>query len=234
VGLCLTLVILCSMVVLKFGEGGWITLVLTGSLAVVALLIRRHYDHTILLLKRLDALLTSGLPTAAPSDKARIAPAKKLEPFDPQGKTAVVLVSGFNGLGLHTLAAIHRTFGGVFKNYVFVQVGIVDAGNFKGVEELGRLEEHVNGELAKYVHFLRHEGHHAEAFGAIGTDLVDEVNALVPKIAEKYPNVVFFGGQLVFARESVFTRMLHNNVVFALQKKLYRQGMPFVILPLRV
>ena len=233
-GLCLTLVILCSMIVLKFREGGWITLALTGSLAVVALLIRRHYDHTIGLLKRLDALLTSGIPTAPPEAKARIAPAKTIEPFDPQGKTAVVLVSGFNGLGLHTLAAIHRMFGGVFKNYVFVQVGIVDAGNYKGVEELGHLEDHVNGELHKYVNFMRHEGHHAEGFGSIGTDLVEEVQSLVPKITEKYPSVVFFGGQLVFAEESVLTRMLHNNVVFALQKRLYRQGIPFVILPLRV
>ena len=52
--------------------------------------------------------------------------------FDPKGKTAIVMVNGFNGLGLHTLLGLLRIFPGVFKNFVFVQVGVVDAGNFKG------------------------------------------------------------------------------------------------------
>ena len=43
VGLVFTAFILASMVVLKFGEGGWITLFVTGALMAVAGAIRRFY-----------------------------------------------------------------------------------------------------------------------------------------------------------------------------------------------
>jgi hypothetical protein len=46
--------------------------------------------------------------------------------------------------------------------------------------------------------------------------------------------VVFFGGQLVFPQDSFITRWLHNYAVFALQRKFYQQGFPFLILPIRV
>jgi len=57
VGMGLTFFILLSVVVLKFHEGGWITLLLTGSLVGLALLTRRHYQNTYKLLARLDELV---------------------------------------------------------------------------------------------------------------------------------------------------------------------------------
>ena len=50
----------------------------------------------------------------------------------------------------------------------------------------------------------------------------------------KYPNCVFFGGQLVFPHETFMTRLLHNHTVFTIQKRLYHQGIPFMVLPVRV
>ena len=50
----------------------------------------------------------------------------------------------------------------------------------------------------------------------------------------KFPNAVFFGGQIVFPNESIFSRWLHNYTVFASQKKLYAQCIPFVVLPISV
>jgi hypothetical protein len=64
--------------------------------------------------------------------------------FDPRAKTAVILVGGYNGLGLHTLFNVTRLFGDIFKNFFFLQVGIIDAGNFKGTAEIERLKEHVD------------------------------------------------------------------------------------------
>ena len=57
---------------------------------------------------------------------------------------------------------------------------------------------------------------------------------IAPKILERFPNSVFFGGQLIFPQDSFAVRFLHNYTVFAMQKKLYREGIPFVILPIRV
>jgi hypothetical protein len=48
------------------------------------------------------------------------------------------------------------------------------------------------------------------------------------------PDIVFFGGQLVFTKESLVVRWLHNYTVFAIQRSLYVYGIPFVILPIKV
>jgi len=39
---------------------------------------------------------------------------------------------------------------------------------------------------------------------------------------------------LALTEDSCFTRFLHNDIVFALQRKFYNLGVPFVILPVRV
>jgi len=143
-------------------------------------------------------------------------------------------VSGFNGIGLHTLFGIIRLFGGAFKNFVFVQIGIVDAGNFKGVSEMGRLETEAKTDVIRYVKFMNKQGFYAEGIFEVGTDVVEEVSNIAPKILKRFPNSVFFGGQLIFPKDSFAIRFLHNYTVFAMQKKLYREGIPFVILPIRV
>jgi hypothetical protein len=63
---------------------------------------------------------------------------------------------------------------------------------------------------------------------------VDEVVKMAPDILKKFPNTVFFGGQIVFPNGSLMARWLHNYTVFASQKKLYSDGIPFIILPIKV
>lgn len=227
IGLVLTLFILISVTVAKFHEGGFLTLLVTGGLIVGVVFIRRHYEHTAQMLRRLDTLTEVAKPTAPAANSPPPA-------FDPHAKTAVVLVNGFNGLGLHTLFTLIRMFGGLFKNFVFVQVGVIDVGNFKGRAEIERLENHTRAEVNRYVEFMRSNGYYAEGFSSIGTDVVDAVAELAPKIIEKYPHAIFFGGQLVFPHDTLLTRWLHNYVVFAMQRRFYNQGTPFVILPIRV
>ncbi len=232
-GFALTSFILICVSTIKFTEGGWITLVFTGALVTLAIMIRRHYNHTYKLLQRLDVLVSAAEPAAGAASPLKPVQ-QEAPPYYPDGKTAVVLVNGFNGLGLHTLFGIVRLFGDSFKNYAFVQVGIVDAGNFKGSDEIGHLENHVRSELDRYVAFMKNQGIHAERFYALGTDIVEEVNALVPQIQERFPNHVFFGGQIVFPEDTLLSRWLHNYIVFAVQRKLYSRGIPFMVLPIRV
>lgn len=232
-GLILCAFILISMIIMKFGEGGWVTLFFTAALAGVAILVKRHYYQTAKLLHRLNNLVT----VAESAKDTLLNPEKRLGQEtrpDPKAKTAVLLVSGFNGIGLHTLFGIIRLFGGVFKNFIFVQVGVVDAGNFKGRDEVGRIESEVKSDLARYVKFMNKQGFYAEGVFGIGTDVVGEVSNIAPKIIERFPHAVFFGGQLIFPQDSFVVRFLHNYTVFAMQKKLYREGIPFVILPIRV
>ena len=146
--------------------------------------------------------------------------------------TAVIFVNGFNGLGVHTLLSVSRLFGKDIKNYVFMQIGVVDAGVFKGASELARLRTNMERDLNTYVEIMRERGYHAEAHWAVGTDIVHEIMQLAPALHQRFPRAIFFGGQIVFEKETFLTRLLHNYVVFTLQRQLYRLGLPFVIMPI--
>jgi len=45
---------------------------------------------------------------------------------------------------------------------------------------------------------------------------------------------VFFVGKHVFEEENVFTRFLHNQTAFSIQRILQFRGIPSIILPIRV
>jgi hypothetical protein len=225
IGMTLTSFILVMMLIEKFTEGGYVTMLLTGALVAFAFAVHRHYDEVRKQLKRLDLILEAALVPPQPGSK-EFAPASN--------RTAIFLVNGFNGLGLHTLFGAIRLFGGGFKRIVFVSVGVVDAGNFKGADELERLREHMQTEGQKYVDFINARGGQAEAYTAIGHDVLDEVEKALPSLTEKYPNAVFFSGQLVFDRETIITRWLHNYTAFALQRRLFLYGLPCAIVPMRV
>ena len=135
---------------------------------------------------------------------------------------------------MHTLFGVLRMFPGVFKNFVFVQVGVVDAGNFKGAAEVENLKRHIEEANQRYVDYMQPRGVYAEGVTALGIDVVQKASELAPKILERFPNAIFFGGQLVFRQETFLTRILHNYAVFALQRRFYQQGLPLLILPIRV
>ena len=156
------------------------------------------------------------------------------EAYNPKAKTAVLVINGYNGLGLHSLFAVLRMLGSVFRNFVFLEVGVLDAGNFKGVDEVENLRAHVDQELGEYVRFVESHGYHAEAVGVLSHDAVEGAANAAPGILQRYPQAIFFMGQLVFEEETLWTRLLYNNLVFALQRRLYHAGIPFIILPVRI
>jgi hypothetical protein len=229
-GLLLTSFILVSVIVIKFNEGGWITLLVTGSLMGIAVVIKRYYLRTHKLLAHLDNLLAS----VKASMRQKAQDKNQLPPLDEKAKTAVILVSGFNGTGLHTLYNVRRLFGDTFKNFFFIEIGNVDAGHFKGPEAVKDLENKVKSDLAQYDSFMRHEGFPVRTFSAIGTDVADEICETARAVFRKYPNSVFFGGQIVFKEETILDRILSNRVVFVVQRRLHQEGIPFIIMPLKV
>jgi len=231
IGAALTCFILVTLTFLKFFAGGWITLVVTSFVVAAAFLVRRHYRQTAEDLRHLDDLVGAAeLQRPVPAGT----PAQAVPFFDPKAKTAIILVNGFNGLGLHTLFGVLRMFPGVFKNFVFVQVGVVDAGNFKGTAEVENLQRHIEDGNRRYVAYMNSRGFYAEAFSGLGIDVVQKASELAPTVLERFPNGIFFGGQLVFRHETFVTRLLHNYAVFALQRRFYQQGLPLLILPIRV
>ena len=226
-GLVLTTSILISLTLVKFNEGGWATLLVTGVLVFAAFAVKRHYNGVRTQLNRLDSIVEAA------EMESRAAPA--VPPVaDPKARTAVILVNGFNGLGLHTILNVPRMFGNTFRNFLFVQVGSVDAGNFKGAADIDALRAHTEAEAQRYVQFAQARGYGSKAYTAIGYDVTSELMKLARQAAAEFPNQVFFAGQLLFTYETNLTRWLHNHTVFTLQRQFFLSSMPFVVLPIRV
>jgi amino acid transporter len=206
------------------GGGGWMTVVVTSVFAGTCFLIHRYYRHVTSRLKGLDETLgtieVSGPPNLAPPD--------------PEQHTAVILVGGYSGLGVHTLLNAVKFVPHHFKNMIFISVGVVDSGNFKGVEEVERLKEYTEKSLEKYVDLARRLGFPSMSYLSIGTDVVDELEQVCRVVHRDFPKTVVFAGQLVFQRETWYGALLHNQTAYSLQRRLQWDGIPMVILPTRV
>jgi hypothetical protein len=102
----------------------------------------------------------------------------------------------------------------------------------RGHEQIDKLTENIVLDLQKYKYLVEKLGLSAEYRYAIGTDVVEEVDKMIPEIAAKFPGTVFIGGQLIFGGNSTFSRLLHNYTIFAIQRKLYRHGMTTIVIPI--
>jgi len=216
--------ILVVTVAFKFFEGGWITVFVTGILWALALVIRRYYIGVTKRLRGLDETLGTIEVQGKPN----------LTPPNPELPTAVILVGGYSGLGVHTLLNALRFVPNHFKNVIFISVGVVDSGNFKGVEAMEDLRKHTEDSLEKYVELARRLGLPSRAYMSIGTDVVDELEQLSRVVHRDFPGAVVFAGQLVFQRETWYGKLLHNQTAYSLQRRLQWDGVPMVILPTRV
>jgi hypothetical protein len=219
--------ILIVTVIEKFTEGGWVTTVITAALVTVCFLIRTHYRAVGAKVVQLSKELE--IESAPPIDPP---PPDELDPTRP---TAVVLAGGFGGLGLHTLLQIPRVFPGQFHQVVFVAAGVIDAGAFKGKDEIDQMRDKIERDLAKYVAFARdHLGWSAECDSAIGTEAVTELDRLCREVALRFPRSVFFAGKLIFQRDSWYQRLLHNETAAAVERRLQFAGLPMIVMPVRM
>ncbi|HEY2414383.1 MAG TPA: APC family permease [Pirellulaceae bacterium] len=223
-GSVLCIAILVVTVSFKFAEGAWKTVVVTGIVTGLALAIHRYYDYVRSRLKSLDESLGTIEVHGEPN----------LAAPDPNQHTAVILVGGYSGLGVHTLLNAVRFVPNHFKNMIFISVGVVDSGNFKGIEELDSLKNYLEGALGKYVDLARRLSFPSTSYMAIGTDVVDELEHLCRVVHRDFPKSVVFAGQLVFQRETWYGALLHNQTAYSLQRRLQWDGVPMVILPTRV
>ena len=122
----------------------------------------------------------------------------------------------------------------IYKNIIFVSIGVADSGVFKGAEEMEALKESTVASLKKYVDLARRLGIRADYRLDVGTDVVESAVLLCESVAEEFPRSTFFTGQLVFQHVHFFHKLLHNETAFAIQRRLQWDGMTTVILPIRV
>ncbi len=224
-GLILCLSILTAMIVEKFTEGGWITVLITACFILLCYVVRSHYDRVRTALKTLDETLIN-IPF-----KPDLNP---VPPKMPGAPTAVIVARAFDGVAVHSLLNIQRLFPHHFKNVVFISVGVIDSGQFKGLREIENLRQSKEEDLKSLVEFANCLGWYAESRYSLGVDLLAELEKLCKAVATEFPRSIVYAGKLVFGREPYFARLLHNQTPFALQRRLYFNGLDMMILPIRV
>ena len=223
-GLAVTSAILGVTVIEKFGEGGWVTVVITSLVIGLCLAIHRHYDWVKARLKEVDEIFS-----AASCPKCENPP-----PLDPDAPTAVFMIGSSRGGGIHTVLWVQRLFPHHFKNFIFISAKAVDAQSYGGAEQIDRLRTALDRALSFYVDYCHANGLAATARFSLGTDRVDELTKLAEGVQKEYPNSVFFTSKLVFRNENWVTRLLHNQTALALQRRLHLNGLQMVILPMQL
>ncbi|MFL5476420.1 MAG: amino acid transporter, partial [Gemmatimonadales bacterium] len=230
IGLFVLGLALCGTILLvtlyeKFSAGGWITVVITTLVITLCFVIRRHYRAVNAQLDRLYQEL-DDLPLPS-------TPAPAVSP-DPKLPMAAILVGSYGGVGIHTLLNVLRTFPGHFKGVLFISVGVIDSGEFKGEHALEELTRRTEDVLARYVELAAGLGVPATSRLAIGTEAVSEAERVCLAIAREFPHVVFFAGKMIFKREKWYHRLLHNETALAVEKRLRWAGRTMVTMPIRV
>jgi len=233
IGLFLTSFILVSVVILKFRQGGWVTLVITGFLILLAINIKRHYFKTAVKLQKLRLSAFREMETLIGQRPCEDRNIKKVK-FNKEGKTAIILVSGFGGTGLYTFLRILENFKGVYSNIVFLRIGLLNSKIYRGTVELEHFKRQVKEDGDKYVTIANQFGLYGKSIWTIGTDPVNEIYRIVKRIRPRLSGAAFFGGQLVFSKTFYLSKILHNHTIFSIQKRFFKFGIPIVIFPIRV
>lgn len=220
---CLTTMILCITIYYKFARGGWFTLMVTVVLIGICLLIKWHYTWLARKVSALDKLLVQ--PIINKDIKPRI--------INPQEPTAIIFINNYS-VGMHTLLSILRIFPNQFKNFIFISAGVVDSESYSGQAELELMKSRVDKLLDYFVNYCLQYDLPAEGHAGFGIDPIHEIERLADEIGSRYPGAIFFASKIVFAKETIITRILHNQTPYILQQYLHSHGRELMILPMRV
>jgi len=224
-GLILTTWILVFTMMIKLKDGGWATVVMTGSMVAACILIKNHYLMVREQLKKLDDLLTT---LKFHSIKQKVTRKSADAP------TSILMLNGYNGLGIHTMFSVLKLFPDHFKNFLFVEVGTIDSSKFKGLDALHDLEVKVKSDLDKYVELAKNLGFYSEQRYGLNVDRLEALEQLCGEIALEFKDTVFFVGKLVFERETWTSALLHSQTSLSIQKKLLFDGHQVIVMPIRL
>ena len=84
-----------------------------------------------------------------------------------------------------------------------------------------------------YMELAQSHGMASKYYLGFGVDGVEEMVKLCRAARAEFPHIVFFASKLVFEHETWITGLLHNQIVYAMQRRLQAEGMQMVILPMQ-
>jgi amino acid transporter len=223
-GLTVTGSILFVTLIEKFTEGGWMTVVITGTVICFCLFNHAHYAG----IKRKIQIADRALSWA---EYPAVDNAPKLDPSAP---TAVFIVGSSRSGGVYALQWVRREFPGHFKNCVFMNVRTVDAQSYGGAENIARLRAQASQALTYFVNYCHHGGLAAKSYLAFGTDPIEELTKLAEIVHRDFPDSIFFTSKLILNHENWYIRQLHSEAALTLLRQLHLRDMPMVVLPMRL
>lgn len=225
IGFIICFGILCTVTLSEFFEGAAHGLIITAIVVTFCCFIKRHYKRVNEKLKEADQLFMTDLPKPVKPNNAL---------FDSSQPTAVFFIAKSRGAGMHTLLWVQRLFPNYFKNFVFVSVGLVDVKSYGAEETLEKMQEEVESNLRFFVNFCHNHNMPVLSYSAYGTDPVEECTRIADELCKEIPNCIFFASQLVMEVDNWFTRQLHNETAFSVQRKLHLQGKQMMIMPMKL
>ncbi|MGE0354059.1 MAG: APC family permease [Gemmatimonadales bacterium] len=224
-GLCVT--ILGITVYEKFLSGGWVTVTITLLVIASCLSIRRHYRSA----EARVNLLYRDLGELPRNRNGCMAAAAGPGPTD---RVAAILVENYGGVGIHTVLNVLRMFPDHFKGLVFLSVGVIDSGEFKGTPSVEGLQARTAEMLDRYRELAAGLGLPSTTRMEIGTEVVASAEVLCRRVAREFCHATFFAGKLIFERPRWWHSLLHNETARAIQERLQWAGRAMVTLPIRV
>lgn len=214
--------ILAVTTIEKFTEGGWITLIITGLVIATGLAIRRHYSAITAGVERADRLYVP--PTGHFALRPRL---------DPKRPTAAFIIGRSRSGLVHASRTVLETWPGFYKNFLVVSAQPVDVRSYGGDRTCETLRAERLVDMEFYMELARQHGMASKYYLGFGVDGVEEVVKLCREARADFPHVVFFASKLVFENETWVTWLLHNQIVYAMQRRLQLEGMQMVILPMQ-
>ncbi len=223
IGCLLTLFILITLTFVKFEEGAWLTLSVIVLLVAICKKIKSYYSHF--------AQKLHDLPIDIPPKEDLSIKDVHLERSI---HTAVLFVSGASGPALQCLAQTIKLFGKSIDHFVFIEIGIIDAGTFRGSTEVQHLEERVRLDSINLVKMMQRLGYSAESHISVGLDIGDEAAKNASEVRERHPTSIFIGGQVVLEKETTFSHWMHNQTLFTIQRRIFELEYPFITVPIYI
>src|SRR5262249_44437347 len=111
--------------------------------------------------------------------------------------TACILLSSYDGGGLHTLLHVFPAVPNHFKHLVFGSVGVIDSGGFKGGDSVEALEAQTVANLKRFCSLATMLEVPSTYKLGIGTDAVAEAEKVCRRVMAEFPVVTFIGGKVI-------------------------------------
>ena len=225
VGLVLAGTILVVTLTERFSEGGWATIGLTLLVVGGCLWIRSHYAWVSGCRRKIDEQFA-----IAQEELATIQPVPRYK----DSATAVLLTTEHWGPTIHTLLWVQRLFPRHFRNILFVGVIEFDSRAMGASEALPRRTARLEDAMRQLEGFCAKHGLHADRVIGYGTDPVLELEQLVKEATTKGQDCVCFANKLILPPGRRLAEWLHNQTSLGLQRRLHSEGIPLMVLPIRL